>query len=81
MSSKGQVVLPDPIRRKLGLHGGDSLKADIEGGRIILIRLAPRAQEARIGRNKLTGLPVLKSGPKAPRLTSRHVAELLAEFP
>ena len=81
LSSKGQVVLPGPIRRKLGLHAGDSLKAAIEGGRIILSPLAPRAQEARIGRDKLTGLPVLKSGPKAPRLTSRHVAELLAEFP
>ncbi len=63
------------------MHADNSLKAAIEGGRIILSRLAPRAQEARIGRNKLTGLPVLKSGPKAPKLTSRHVPELLAEFP
>lgn len=81
ISSKGQVVLPVPIRRKLGLHAGDSLKAAIEGGRIILSRIAPRAHETRIGRDALTGLPVLKAGAKAPKLTSRHVAGMLAEFP
>jgi AbrB family looped-hinge helix DNA binding protein len=79
--SKGQVVLPGPIRRKLGLHAGDSLKAAIEGERIILSRMAPRAREASIGKDTLTGLPVLKAGAKAPKLTSRHVAEMLAGFP
>ena len=81
ISSKGQVVLPSPIRRKLGLHAGDPLEASIEGGRIVLSRSAPRVQEARIGIDTLTGLPVLKAGAKAPKLTSRQVAELLAEFP
>lgn len=81
ISSKGQVVLPSPIRRKLGLHPGDPLDATIEGERIVLTRSAPRVQEARIGIDALTGLPVLKAGANAPKLTSRQVAELLAEFP
>jgi AbrB family looped-hinge helix DNA binding protein len=81
ISSKGQVVLPGQIRRKLGLRPGDALEAAIEGDRIVLRRLAPPAQEGRIGIDALTGLPVIKVGPNAPKLTSRQVAELLAEFP
>ena len=34
VSSKGQVVLPSPIRRKLGLRTGDPLDAEVESGRI-----------------------------------------------
>ena len=36
ISTKGQVVLPSPIRRKLGLRAGDSLDAKVEGDRIVL---------------------------------------------
>ena len=81
ISSKGQVVLPGPIRRKLGLHAGEPLKAAIEDGRIIISRLAPKRAESRIGIDALTRLPVLKTGAKGSKLTSRQVAELLAEFP
>ena len=81
ISSKGQVVLPGPIRRKLGLRAGDVLEAAVEGDRIVLSRLTPQAQEGRIGVDALTGLPVIKVGAKAQKLTSRQVAELLAEFP
>ena len=81
ISSKGQVVLPGPIRRKLGLRAGEPLKAAIEGDRIVLSRLTPPAREARIGIDTLTGLPVLKAGAKAQKLTSRQVDALLAEFP
>jgi AbrB family looped-hinge helix DNA binding protein len=81
ISSKGQVVLPGPIRRKLGLRAGDPLKAALEGDRIVLTRLNPPARPARISIDSVTGLPVLKVSAKAPKLTSRQVAELLAEFP
>jgi AbrB family looped-hinge helix DNA binding protein len=81
ISRKGQVVLPAPIRRNLGLRAGAALEVAIEGDRIVLSRLTPPAQEGRIGIDALTGLPVIKVGAKAQKLTSRQVAELLAEFP
>jgi AbrB family looped-hinge helix DNA binding protein len=81
ISSKGQVVLPAPLRRKLGLRPGDSLVAVVEGDRIILRRAKPRVPEARIGIDSVTGLPVLKASGKAQKLTSEQVAGLLAEFP
>ena len=74
-------MLPEPIRRKLGLRAGDPLEAAIEGDRIVLSRLTPVAREARIGIDSVTGLPVLKADAKAQKLTSRQVATLLAEFP
>jgi len=81
ISSKGQVVLPGPIRRKLGLRAGDPLKAVTEGDRIVLSRLTPPAREARIGIDALTGLPLLKAGANVQKLTSHQVAVMLAEFP
>ncbi|MGH9433185.1 MAG: AbrB/MazE/SpoVT family DNA-binding domain-containing protein, partial [Terriglobia bacterium] len=35
VSTKGQVVLPGPLRRRLGLRAGDPLDANIEAGRIV----------------------------------------------
>lgn len=48
------------------------------------IALAVRTKissKVRIGIDLLTGLPVLKAGAKAPKLTSRQVAKLLGRFP
>ena len=36
ISSKGQVVLPGPIRRQLGLCPGDALDVSVKGGQIVL---------------------------------------------
>jgi AbrB family looped-hinge helix DNA binding protein len=81
VSTKGQVVLPGPIRRKLGIRTGDRLDASIENGRIVLAPGKKRARRARITKDPLTGLPVLDAGADAPALTSREVEELLASFP
>jgi len=35
LSTKGQVVLPGPIRRELGLQPGDSLDAKVQAGRVV----------------------------------------------
>jgi AbrB family looped-hinge helix DNA binding protein len=56
ISSKGQVVLPGPIRRKLGLGPGDAL-------------------------DTVTRLPVLSAGPRAARLTSEQVQDILSNLP
>ena len=81
VSTKGQVVVPSRIRRKLGLQPGDSLEARVEGQRIILTLRKARSRKARIIRDPATGLPVLTAGPKAPKLTSAQVREILADFP
>ena len=81
VSTKGQVVLPGPIRRKLGIRAGDPLDADIEDGRIVLTPRRKQTFEAKIIEDPITGQPVLYAGADAPVLTSEMVAEMLADFP
>jgi AbrB family looped-hinge helix DNA binding protein len=81
LSTKGQVVLPGPIRRKLGLEAGDLLEATLEAGRLVLVPKRKCFRKTRIVRDPTTGLPVLTAGAKAPRLTSKQVREALDEFP
>jgi AbrB family looped-hinge helix DNA binding protein len=81
LSTKGQIVLPGPIRRKLGLQAGDSLDAQVQDGRVTLTPQNTRSGKARILVDHITGLPVLSAGSEAPLLTSRQVREMLDEFP
>jgi AbrB family looped-hinge helix DNA binding protein len=81
LSTKGQVVVPSRIRRKLGLQPGDSLEATVEGQHVLLTPRKVRSRKARIVRDLFTGLPALTAGPKAPTLTSAEVREILADFP
>lgn len=41
LSSKGQVVIPEPIRRRLGLEAGAQFVVIAEGDVVILKRLQP----------------------------------------
>ena len=81
VSTKGQVVVPSSIRRKLGLQPGDSLDAKVEGRHIVLTPRNVRSRNARIIRDPLTGLAVLTAGAGAAKLTSAEVREILADFP
>jgi len=81
VSTKGQVVLPGPIRRKLGLRAGDPLDAKVHRGRIVLTPRTVRHVKVRIFSDPFTGLPVLSAGPEAPLLTSDQVEEVLSSFP
>lgn len=81
VSTKGQVVVPSRIRRKLGLQPGDSLEARVEGQHIVLTPRKIRSRRPRIIRDPVTGLPVLTAGPRAPKLMSAEVREILADFP
>jgi AbrB family looped-hinge helix DNA binding protein len=81
LSTKGQVVLPGPIRRKLGLQPGDSLDAKVQSGSILLTPRKKRKRKAKIITDPISGLPVLDAGPDAPVLTSEEVREILDEFP
>jgi AbrB family looped-hinge helix DNA binding protein len=81
VSTKGQVVLPGPLRRRLDLRAGDPLDADIENGRIVLTPRKKRPHRVELVTDPVTGLPALTAGPKAPTLTSKEVTEILASFP
>jgi AbrB family looped-hinge helix DNA binding protein len=81
VSTKGQIVLPGPLRRRLGIRAGDPLDARIEAGRIILTPHKKSPRQARIVNDPLTGLPVLTAGADAPQLTGKEVSEILANFP
>lgn len=81
LSTKGQVVLPQALRRKMNLRPGDALDARIEGERIVLVPKKKRAKTGRIIKDPLTGFPVLTAGKDASELTSEDVGEILADFP
>jgi AbrB family looped-hinge helix DNA binding protein len=81
VSTKGQIVLPGPLRRKLGIRAGDPLDVSVEAGRIVLTPHKQSPLVAKIIDDPVTGLPVLSAGPDAPVLTSQQVEEILANFP
>jgi AbrB family looped-hinge helix DNA binding protein len=81
LSTKGQLVLPSILRRKLGLDPGDTLNVTAEAGRLILVPDKTFSPKCRIVTDPITGLPVLTVGSDAPRLTSKQVREALDEFP
>jgi AbrB family looped-hinge helix DNA binding protein len=82
ISTKGQVVLPSTIRRRLGLRAGDSLDVKTEGDRVVLTLQRKRSRrKAKIVTDPITGFPVLTLGPGAPVLTHKQVKEMLADFP
>jgi AbrB family looped-hinge helix DNA binding protein len=81
VSTKGQVVLPGPLRRRLGIHAGDPLDVNVESGRIVLTPQRKRPRQAKIVTDPVTGLPVLSAGSDVPALSSKEVEEILANFP
>jgi AbrB family looped-hinge helix DNA binding protein len=81
VSTKGQVVLPGPLRRRLGIRAGDPLDANIEAGRIVLTPRKRRRQPVKIVTDPITRFPVLSAGFDAPVLTSVEVEEILTTFP
>lgn len=81
VSTKGQIVLPMPLRRKMGIRNGDSLTIHAKAGQIILSPIQRPTQKVRIVSDPATGLPVLDAGSQAPGLTSEEVEEILTGFP
>ncbi len=81
LSTKGQVVLPGPLRRRLGIRAGDPLEVNIEAGRIVLTPHKRRAAQAKIVTDPITRLPALNMDSDVPPLTSKQVQEILTNFP
>ena len=46
VSSKGQIVIPEEIRRKLGLQKGSMIKVVVEGNKIMLMPALKAPKEA-----------------------------------
>lgn len=81
VSTKGQIVLPGPLRRMLGIRSGDRLDISVERDGILLKQAGKPKYEARIVKDPVTGFIALDLGPDAPILTSEMVKELLVDFP
>ena len=81
VSTKGQVVLPGPLRRRLDIRPGDPLEVEIEDGCIVLKPRKQRSHRVKLVKDPATGLPALSAGPKAPKLSSKEVEEILTNFP
>ncbi len=81
VSSKGQIVLPLPIRHRLGIQTGDPLDARVEGVNVILSPVKPRRRKGKIVINPRTGLPACHLRKGCPKVTSSTVEKLLEEFP
>ena len=81
VSTKRQVVIPHAVRERLQLRPGDTLDTHLEGDRIVLVPTHRRLRKGRLTRSPRTALPLLSAGPDAPRITSKQVAEALADFP
>jgi antitoxin PrlF len=70
LTSKGQTVIPKPIRDFLGLHSGDTVDFIIQNENTVLLK--PASQDIR----KLKGL-LHKPGRKPVTLEAMHKAVLL----
>jgi AbrB family looped-hinge helix DNA binding protein len=81
LSTKGQVVLPGPLRRRLDIRPGDPLEVKIEKGRIVLTPRKQRSYKVKFVIDPATGLPALSAGPNAPTLRSKEVEDILTDFP
>lgn len=81
VSTKGQIVLPAPVRRRLGIRAGDPLDISVDEDRIVLTQASKPKYEARMVVDPVTGFTAIDLGPDAPILTSEMVRELLTDFP
>lgn len=77
LSSKGQIVIPLEIRRKLGLSAGAVISCDLEDGRIVL---DPRGSAAPARLVSEADYLALEAPSGAPEMTPERVKEILTEL-
>ena len=81
VSSKGQIVIPSAVRKRLQLGVGSALNVTmVPPNKIVCEVIEPERVHYKIKRDKKTGYPVAVS-PHAPKVTSEQVAAALEEFP
>ncbi len=74
LSSKGQVVIPSEIRRKLGLPTGAVISCEVIDGKIVL---DPEPARTKADLTDEDGRPVLVAPDGAPEMTPELVKEIL----
>ena len=75
LTSKGQIVIPLEIRKKLGLPAGAVISCEIVDGKIVL---DPNPDKSEAAITEEDGRPVLIAPPGAPKMTPDLVREILA---
>jgi len=78
LSTKGQLVIPQQLRRTLDLRAGDKVAFSVEGDRLVLRRYS--ATRARMVKGR-RGRRLLEAPAGAPPMTAQTVKALLSEFP
>jgi AbrB family looped-hinge helix DNA binding protein len=81
ISTKGQLVLPGPVRERFGIQPGDSFDIDFQDDAIVLRPERKRRRRPILVKDPITGLVVLSAGKNAPKLTNEQVRAQLADFP
>jgi AbrB family looped-hinge helix DNA binding protein len=81
VSSKGQIVLPAPVRRRLDLSPGTEMRVEVEAGNVVLKPIGRPVPKCRQSTSAVSGLPVLEIRGAAASLSSAQVKELLSDFP
>ncbi len=81
VSSKGQIVLPAPVRRRLSLSPGTEMRVEVEADHVVLKPIGRSVPKCRQSTSTVSGLPVLEILAAAAPLTSAQVKELLVDFP
>lgn len=77
LSSKGQIVIPLEIRRKLGLLAGAVMSCDLVDG---LIVLDPHGSVPRARLVSASDYLALEAPREAPEMSPEGVKEILAEL-
>jgi AbrB family looped-hinge helix DNA binding protein len=81
LSTKGQVVLPQAARRRLGLKPGVRLDCRVAGHEIVLTPQGGIRARPRSVRDRATGMIVTQAPKGLPAVTDEQVRTLLADFP
>ena len=80
LSSKGQVVLPKPVRTRLQLRPGSKFSCRVDGDSIILTPESRGRERPRLIVDPATGLKITESPPEV-KVSSEDVRTALADFP
>jgi AbrB family looped-hinge helix DNA binding protein len=78
ISAKGQLMIPQRLRKALNLRTGDFVTLWIEGEKLLVQRHQPN--RARLKKGKF-GRPVLVARSGAPPMTPDRVKNLMQETP
>jgi AbrB family looped-hinge helix DNA binding protein len=81
VSTKGQVVIPSEMRRRLGIRPGDRLEARIDARHLVLLPYTKAPVKPHMTTSKKTGLPVASAPDDKSVITSKMVRDAMSEFP